>query len=196
MKKAAKPNNGVSAEQARKAVRTLLRYAGDDPTREGLLDTPDRVARAWAEWFGGYHQQPDEVLAATFTEVGGYSGLVQLNGLRLYSHCEHHLAPIVGTVTIAYLPSGKVVGLSKLQRLVDVYGRRLQVQEKLTAQLADAMHHVLQPRGVAVVVRAEHFCMSSRGTCVPGVQTVTSELRGVYLDDASARNEILHLLGL
>lgn len=188
--------NGVSAAEAEAAVRVLLRWAGDDPGREGLLDTPARVARAWAFHGSGYASDPHEVLSAQFEHVGGYQGLVQLNGLRLYSHCEHHLAPIVGEVTIAYLPGERVVGLSKLQRLVNAYGRRLQVQERLTAQLADALDEVLQPRGVVVVVRAEHHCMAGRGVCVPGVKTITSELRGVYLDDERARAEVLRLLGL
>lgn len=188
--------NGVSKDEAMAAVRTLLQYAGDDPDREGLLATPDRVARAWGEWFGGYGLEPAAVLSTTFEDVGGYDGLVMLRNMPFYSHCEHHLAPIVGHASVAYLPNGKVVGLSKLQRVLDAFSRRLQVQEKLTAQVADAVHDVLGARGTVVVLRAEHFCMSSRGTNTPGVSTVTSALRGVYLEHAAARAEVMQLMGL
>ncbi len=178
---------------AEAAVRTLIRWAGDDPAREGLAQTPARVVRAYEEWFAGYGQDPHRMLQTTFGEVGGYDDLVMLRDIPLESTCEHHMAPIRGCVHIAYLPNTKVVGISKLARLVDAYGRRLQIQERLTAELADALDHSLKPRGVAVIVEAEHACMSSRGVRKHAAKLVTRAFRGVYTD-ASPRHEVLDLL--
>lgn len=182
-----------SRAEAEAAVRTLIRWAGDEPAREGLLATPARVVRAYEEWFGGYAQDPDALLARTFEDVGGYDDLVLLRDIPLQSTCEHHMAAITGVVHIAYLPSQRVVGISKLARLVDVLGHRLQIQERLTAQIADTVERVLQPRGVAVMVRASHACMSSRGVHVHGVSMVTRGLRGQFRNEPQ-RAEILALL--
>ena len=184
----------VTREQAEFAVETLLRYMGEDPTREGLAGTPERVINAYAEWFGGYALNPEEVLSTTFKEVGGYDEIVALRGIRLESHCEHHMVPIVGQVHIGYLPGTRVVGLSKLARVVNAYGKRLQVQERLTAEIADAIEQVLAPRGVAVIVEAQHLCVSTRGVHKPGSDMVTSAMRGVFRTNATARAEVLSLL--
>lgn len=181
----------VSRVDAEAAVRTLLRWAGDDPAREGLVDTPLRVARAWREWFSGYNLDPDAYLARTFEEVEGYDEMVVLRDIPFESHCEHHLAPIIGKAHIGYLPGGKVVGISKLARVVEAYARRLQVQEKLTAQIADCIERVLQPRGVGVVIEATHECMTTRGVHTRGVSMVTSTMRGSFRDDARTRAEFL-----
>ena len=181
-------------EAAREAVRTLMRFAGDDPEREGLIDTPDRVVRAWGEWFSGYGSNPDEILSKTFESVGGYDEIVVLRGIRLESHCEHHLAPIVGTASIAYLPGDRVVCLSKLARVLDAYAKRLQVQERLTAQVADSIERVLNPRGVAVLIEASHMCTSTRGVNKPGSVMVTSCMRGLFRESATARAEVMQLL--
>lgn len=181
-------------EDAEQAVRTLLAYAGDDPDREGLLDTPKRVVKAYDEWFGGYEQEPADVLARTFKEVEGYDNIVVLRNMTLRSTCEHHMAPILGRVHVAYLPSDRVVGISKLSRIVRVFARRLQVQEKMTAQVADAIAEHLRPRGVAVVVEAEHLCMTTRGVNEHGTIMVTSAMRGVFRDNAEARAEVLALM--
>jgi GTP cyclohydrolase I len=181
----------VSRTDAEAAVRTLLRWAGDDPAREGLVDTPLRVARAWREWFSGYTLDPDAYLARTFEEVEGYDEMVVLRDIPFESHCEHHLAPIIGKAHVGYLPGGKVVGISKLARVVEAYSRRLQVQEKLTAQIADCIERVLQPRGVGVVIEASHECMTTRGVHTRGVSMVTSTMRGSFRDDPRTRAEFL-----
>ncbi len=182
-------------EEALAAVRTLLRWTGDDPTREGLVDTPKRVIKAYAEWFSGYKEDPEEVLARTFEEVEGYDDIVLLKDIRLESFCEHHMAPIIGTAHVAYLPQGKVVGISKLARLVDLYAKRLQVQEKLTAQIAGTLDKVLQPRGVAVMIEAEHQCMSTRGVNKNGVDTLTTQFTGVFKDDPNMEQRFFRLIG-
>jgi GTP cyclohydrolase I len=181
----------VSRADAEAAVRTLLRWAGDDPSREGLVETPLRVARAWREWFSGYTLDPDAYLRRTFEEVEGYDEMVVLRDIPFESHCEHHLAPIIGKAHVGYLPGGKVVGISKLARVVEAYARRLQVQEKLTAQIADCIERVLQPRGVGVVIEASHECMTTRGVHTRGVSMVTSTMRGCFRDDARTRAEFL-----
>ncbi|MCZ8115529.1 GTP cyclohydrolase I FolE [Silanimonas sp.] len=181
----------ITRTDAEAAVRTLLRWAGDDPAREGLVDTPLRVARAWREWFSGYSLDPDAYLARTFEEVEGYDEMVVLRDIPFESHCEHHLAPIIGKAHVGYLPGGKVVGISKLARVVEAYSRRLQVQEKLTAQIADCIERVLQPRGVGVVIEASHECMTTRGVHTRGVSMVTSTMRGLFRDDARTRAEFL-----
>ena len=177
------------------AVRTLLRWAGDDPAREGLVDTPNRVARAYREFFSGYAQDPQAVLSATFEEAGDYDDMVLVRNIRFESHCEHHLVPIVGLAHIAYLPGKRVVGLSKLARVVDLYAKRLQIQERLTSQIADAIFDALQPRGLAVLIEAQHMCMTTRGVHKPGSTTVTQRLLGQYRTDAPLRKEVLVLLG-
>ncbi len=182
-------------EQAEDAVRTLLRWAGDDPSREGLLDTPSRVARAYREWFCGYEEDPQELLARSFEETDGYDEMVSLRDIRLESTCEHHMAPILGRVHVAYIPDGRVVGISKLARVVDAYAKRLQIQEKLTAQIANTLHEVLKPKGVAVVVEAAHQCMTTRGVHKPGVTMVTSRMLGAFRDDPSTRREFLAMIG-
>jgi GTP cyclohydrolase IA len=176
-------------------VRTLLRWAGDDPDREGLRGTPGRVVRAYAEFFGGYEVDPGEVLRRTFSEVEGYDEMVVLRDIRFESHCEHHLAPIIGKAHVAYLPNGRVVGISKLARLVEAYAKRLQIQEKMTAQIANTIDEVLQPKGVAVVIEAAHQCMTTRGVHKPGVTMVTSRLLGSFRDDPSTRREFLAMIG-
>jgi len=181
----------VTRTDAEAAVRILLRWAGDDPQREGLVETPQRVARAWREWFSGYALDPDAYLTRTFEEVEGYDEMVVLRDIPFESHCEHHLAPIIGKAHIGYLPGGKVVGISKLARVVEAYSRRLQVQEKLTAQIADCIERVLQPRGVGVVIAASHECMTTRGVHTRGVSMVTSTMRGSFRDDARTRAEFL-----
>jgi GTP cyclohydrolase I len=180
--------------EAEEAVRTLLRWAGDDPTREGLLDTPKRVTKAYREWFRGYDEDPEDILARTFEEVEGYDDIVLLKGIRLESYCEHHMAPIIGTAHVAYLPTNKVVGISKLARLVDAYSKRLQIQEKLTAQIADTLTDVLEPRGVAVLIEAEHQCMSTRGVHKHGVDTITTRFTGVFKDDPKMEERFLRLI--
>ncbi|MGY0557580.1 MULTISPECIES: GTP cyclohydrolase I FolE [unclassified Lysobacter] len=187
--------NQPTREQAEAAVRTLLSWAGDDPTREGLLDTPKRVAKAYADWFSGYAMDPDEYLARTFEEVAGYDELIVLRDIRFESHCEHHMAPIIGRAHIGYLPDGKVVGISKLARVVDAYARRLQVQEKMTAQIADCIQRVLNPRGVGVVIEATHGCMTTRGVHKRGVAMITSKMLGGFRDDARTRSEFLQFIG-
>ena len=180
--------------EAEEAVRTLLSWAGDDIGREGLVDTPKRVARAYEEWFSGYSDDPYEFMSRTFREVNGYDEIVALTHIDFNSHCEHHIAPIIGRAHVAYLPRDKVVGISKLVRVVDAYAHRLQVQEKLTAQIADCIAKVLEPRGVAVVVEAAHECMTTRGVGKRNVSTVTSRMLGAFRDDARARAEFLALI--
>jgi GTP cyclohydrolase I len=182
-------------EEVTDAVRTLIRWAGDDPDREGLHDTPQRVGRAWREYFQGYAEDPAEHLSRTFEEVGGYDEIVLLKDIPFQSHCEHHLAPIIGKAAIAYLPQDRVVGISKLARVLHGYARRLQVQERLTAQVADAIWEHLQPKGVAVVIEASHACMSARGVSTPGVLMTTSRMMGTFREDERSRREVLALMG-
>ena len=184
-----------SRAEAEQAVRTLLRWAGDDPTREGLLGTPGRVARAFEEWFAGYDRDPIDYLQRTFEEVENYDEMVVLRDIRFESHCEHHLAPIIGRAHIGYLPSGRVVGISKLARVVELYAKRLQIQEKMTAQIANSIEEVLQPEGVAVVLEATHQCMTTRGVHKSGVTMVTSRMLGAFRDNPSTRREFLTLIG-
>ncbi|HEX6783665.1 MAG TPA: GTP cyclohydrolase I FolE [Sphingomicrobium sp.] len=177
------------------AVRTLIRWAGDDPDREGLLDTPKRVARAWREYAKGYAEDPAVHLRRTFEEVGGYDEIVLLKDIPFQSHCEHHMAPIIGKAAIAYLPNDRVVGISKLARVLHGFARRLQVQERLTAQVADAIWKHLQPKGVAVVIEASHACMTARGVSTPGVMMTTSRMMGTFREDERSRREVLALMG-
>jgi GTP cyclohydrolase I len=181
--------------EAEAAVRTLIRWAGDDPEREGLLDTPKRVARAYEEWFSGYSEDPVDLLARTFEETEGYDEMVVLKDVRFESFCEHHLAPILGTVDVAYLPARRVVGISKIARVIDVFAKRMQIQEKLTAQIANTIEHVLQPKGVAVVVRGQHQCMSTRGVHKTGVTMVTSRMLGAFRENEATRREFLSIIG-
>jgi GTP cyclohydrolase I len=180
---------------AEDAVRTLIQWAGDDPNREGLLGTPDRVVRAWEEFFRGYDEDPEEILTRTFEEIEGYDEMVVLKDIRFESHCEHHLLPIIGLVHVAYLPKTRVVGISKLARLVEAYAKRLQIQEKMTAQIANAIESVLQPNGVAVVIEAEHQCMTTRGIHKPGTTMVTSRMLGGFRSDQKTRREFLAMIG-
>ena len=182
-------------EEAEAAVRLLLRYAGDDPNREGLLGTPARVVRAYDEYFAGYGEDPVELLARTFEETDGYDEMVVLKDIRFESHCEHHMAPIIGKAHVAYLPSTRVVGISKLARLVEVYAKRLQIQEKMTAQIANSLDEVLRPKGVAVVIEAAHQCMTTRGVHKPGVTMVTSRMLGHFRSDPTTRREFLSMIG-
>jgi GTP cyclohydrolase I len=182
-------------DDVQEAVRTLIRWAGDDPTREGLLDTPARVARAWKEYARGYEEDPARHLSRTFDEVGGYDEIVLLRDIPFQSHCEHHLAPIIGKASIAYLPSERVVGISKLARVLHGFARRLQVQERLTAQVADCICEHLKPQGVAVVIEATHACMTARGVHTPGVMMTTSRMMGVFREDERSRREVLALMG-
>jgi GTP cyclohydrolase I len=187
--------NRPTREQAEDAVRTLLLWAGDDPDREGLQETPARVARAYKEFFVGYGVDPLSMLARTFEETDGYDEIVLLRDIRLESTCEHHMAPIIGRVHVAYLPHRRVVGISKLARVVDAYAKRLQIQEKLTAQIANTIQDVLEPRGVAVIVEAAHQCMTTRGVHKPGVTMVTSRMLGAFRDNAATRRELLAMIG-
>ena len=180
---------------AEEAVRTLLRWAGDDPGRAGLLDTPARVARAFEEYFAGYAQDPADILRTTFDEIDGYDEMVLLTDIEFSSHCEHHMAPVVGRAHVAYLPQRRVVGISKLARLVETYARRLQIQERMTVQIADAIQEVLVPRGVAVVIEATHHCMTTRGIHKPGTTMLTSRLTGAFREDPSTRREFFALVG-
>jgi GTP cyclohydrolase I len=189
------PAKTAVPEEVREAVRTLIRWAGDDPDREGLLDTPARVARAWKEYARGYAEDPAHHLSRTFEEVGGYDEIVLLKDIPFQSHCEHHLAPIIGKAAIAYLPGDRVVGISKLARVLHGFARRLQVQERLTAQVADCICEHLQPLGVAVVIEASHACMSARGVATPGVMMTTSRMMGVFREDERSRREVLALMG-
>jgi GTP cyclohydrolase I len=181
--------------EAEEAVRTLLRWAGDDPNREGLVDTPARVARAFDEFFAGYREDPLEYLERTFEQVEGYDEMVVLRDIRMESYCEHHLAPILGKVHIGYLPEHRVVGISKLARVAEAYAKRLQIQEKLTAQIANCIDEVLQPKGVAVVIEAEHQCMTTRGVHKPGVTMTTSRMLGAFRESSDTRREFLTFIG-
>ena len=181
--------------QAEEAVHLLIRWAGDDPTREGLLGTPGRVVRSYEEFYAGYAQDPETMLRTTFEETEGYDEVVLLKGITFQSHCEHHMVPIMGRVYVAYLPDKRVVGISKLARVVEAYAKRLQIQEKMTAQIANAINDVLRPKGVAVVVEAEHQCMTTRGIHKAGVAMVTSTMLGAFRDNPSTRREFLTLIG-
>ncbi len=189
------PTQRPSRDDAEEAVRTLIRWAGDDPTREGLLGTPARVASSFEEYFAGYDIDPLDLLQRTFEEVDGYDEMVLLRDIPFESHCEHHVAPIIGKAHVAYMPRNRVVGISKLARVVDAYARRLQIQEKMTAQVANAIQDVLQPKGVAVVIEAAHQCMTTRGVHRPGVAMVTSRMLGLFRSDARTRREFLALIG-
>jgi GTP cyclohydrolase IA len=183
-----------SREEAEEAVRTLLRWAGDDPAREGLAETPARVVRAYEEFFRGYAEDPFSLLETTFEETDGYDEIVLLRDIRVESTCEHHMAPIIGHAHVAYLPHRRVVGISKLARVVDAYAKRLQIQEKMTAQIANTIAEVLQPRGVAVVVEAQHQCMTTRGVHKPGTMLVTSRMLGAFRDNPDTRKELMAML--
>ncbi|MCE9520867.1 MAG: GTP cyclohydrolase I FolE [Alphaproteobacteria bacterium] len=184
-----------SREDAEHAVETLLRWAGDDPAREGLRDTPARVARAFEDWFSGYGVDPEEYMKRTFEEVEGYDEMIVLRDIRFESHCEHHLAPIIGKAHVGYLPTKRVVGISKLARVVETYARRLQVQEKMNAQIASCIQRVLEPKGVAVVIEAQHQCMTTRGVHKTGVTMVTSSMLGAFRKDPLTRREFLTIIG-
>ncbi len=184
-----------SREEAEAAIKLLIRWAGDDPEREGLLGTPERVARAYEEFFAGYDEDPVHILERTFEETDGYDEMVVLRDIRLESHCEHHMVPIIGKAHVAYLPGKRVVGISKLARVVEIYAKRLQIQEKLTAQVANTIQTVLQPRGVAVVIEAAHQCMTTRGIHKPGVTMVTSRMLGMFREDPRTRQEFMTMIG-
>jgi GTP cyclohydrolase I len=186
----------VTRDDALNAVRTLLRWAGDEPTREGLLDTPRRVVDAYAEWFSGYHEDPQDYLKRTFEEVGGYDEMIVLRDIKFESFCEHHIAPIIGRAHIGYVPNGKVVGISKLARVVNAFAHRLQVQEKLTAQIAHCIDAVLKPRGVGVVIDASHGCMTTRGVHERGVSMITSQMLGSFREDPRTRAEFLKFIDI
>ncbi len=188
--------NGITRDQAESAVRVLLKWSGDDPTREGLIDTPRRVADAYGDWFSGYAIDPSEYMRRTFEEVAGYDELIVLRDIEFESHCEHHMAPIIGRAHVGYLPSDKVVGISKLARVVEAYARRFQVQEKLTAQIARCIEDVLKPRGVGVVIDATHQCMTTRGIHKTGVSMITSKMLGSFRDDARTRSEFLAFINI
>jgi len=177
------------------AIRTIIRFTGEDPERDGLKDTPSRVAKAYEEYFKGYDQDPDAILKKTFEEIEGYDEMIVLRGIRFESHCEHHMAPIVGQAWVGYIPNGRVVGISKLARVVDAYAKRLQIQEKMTAQIANTIERVLQPAGVAVVIKAQHHCMTTRGVHKPDTDMVTSRMLGVFRDNPATRQEFLTMVG-
>ena len=183
-----------SAEEAMEAVKTLLAYAGDDPLREGLLETPKRVIKSYDEFFGGYQEDPEEVLAKTFEQVEGYDEMVIVKGIRVESHCEHHMAPIIGVAHVGYIPDNRVVGISKLARIVDIFGKRLQTQETMTAQVADTINNGLKPKGGAVVIDAAHQCMTTRGSHKTETSTVTSRMLGAFKENASTRTEFMNLI--
>ena len=183
-------------EQAEKAVKTLIEWAGDDPTREGLIETPKRVVKAYEQFFEGYDLDPEEILRKTFEEVEGYDEMVIVKDIRLESHCEHHIVPILGKAQIGYIPNNRVVGISKLARIVDVFGKRLQTQETMTSQIANVIQKVLDPKGVAVVIDASHQCMTTRGVHKPESSTVTSAMKGIFKENAVTRNEFLSFVTL
>ena len=195
LKKNIKCRNSLTEEEVQEAVRTLITWAGDDPTREGLLDTPKRVLKAFNEFFSGYREDPDKILSKTFEEVAGYDEMVVIKNIRLESHCEHHMVPILGTAHVAYIPEKRVVGISKLARIVDCYAKRLQTQETLTAQIAACIQRVLLPRGVAVVIDASHQCMTTRGVHKTSANTITSRMLGIFRTDARTRMEFLNFIG-
>ena len=188
-------NEKPTREEAEKAIRTMLLWAGDDPSREGLVDTPARVVRAFEDWFSGYNEDPEEYMRRTFEEVEGYDDMIVLRDIRFESHCEHHLAPIIGKAHVGYLPNNKVVGISKLARVVEAFARRLQVQEKMNAQIANTIQNVLDPKGVAVVIEATHQCMTTRGVHKTGVSMVTSTMLGEFRKNPLTRREFLSVIG-
>jgi len=190
------PTSKPTRKEAEDAVRTLISWAGDDPKREGLLETPKRVVKSYEEFYDGYGQDPAEILSKVFEEIEGYDEIVLVKDILLESHCEHHMVPILGKAHVAYLPDKRVVGLSKLARVVDLYAKRLQTQETMTAQIADTINEVLKPKGVAVVIDAEHQCMSSRGVAKKGTSTVTSRMLGVFRDNQKSRMEFMNLIAL
>jgi len=195
MKKVTKLKTPVpSMEEAKDAVRTLIAWAGDDPDREGLIETPDRVARAYQEFFAGYHDDPEEILSKTFEEVEGYDEMVIVKNIRLESHCEHHIVPILGKAHVGYLPNKRIVGISKLARVVDIFGKRLQTQEVMTAQIANVINEVLEPKGVAVVMNAKHQCMTTRGVHKPESSTITSTMLGAFRENPDTRAEFMNLI--
>ena len=183
-----------SNAEAEKAVRTLISFVGENPDREGLLDTPKRVVKAYRDWYAGYDQDPKEFLSKTFSETGGYDEIVMLKDIRVESHCEHHMAPFIGSAHVAYLPNKRVVGISKLARVTRIFSKRMQVQEKLTAEIANCLQEVLKPRGVAVVIEAQHECMTTRGINEPGISMVTSQLLGKFRTDPSTRKEFYSMI--
>jgi GTP cyclohydrolase I len=189
------PAERPSREEVEDAVRTIIRWAGDDVTRDGLHETPARVAKAYSEYFKGYGEDPEEILNKTFEEIEGYDEMIVLRGIRFESHCEHHMAPIIGRAWVAYIPNGRVVGISKLARVVDAFAKRLQIQEKMTAQIANTIDTVLKPQGVGVIIKAEHHCMTARGVHKPGTDLVTSRMLGVFRDNAITRQELLAMAG-
>ena len=193
-KKVTKAFSKPSRKEAEKAVRTLIKWAGDNPEREGLLETPERVVKSYEEFYGGYEMNPDEILLKTFGEVEGYDEMVIVKDIRVESHCEHHMVPILGVAHVAYIPNKRIVGLSKLTRVVDVYSKRLQVQEKMTAQIAGTIYRVLKPKGVGVVIEAAHQCMSTRGTHKTETVTVTSQMIGVFQKNQKTRAEFMNLI--
>lgn len=197
MTKSSKNNKSAStkpsAEEVQKAFRTIIQWTGDNPDRPGLVETPARVTRAFTEFFSGYDQDPRAILQKTFDEINGYDEMVLLRGIRYESHCEHHMAPIIGKAWVAYVPRGKVVGISKLARVVDAYAKRLQIQEKMTAQIANVIQEVLDPEGVAVVLKGEHHCMTTRGVHKPGTDMVTSRMLGCFRENPMTRQEFLSL---
>ena len=190
------PMKKPTEKEIHEAVRKLLLWAGDDPDREGLVGTPDRVARAYKEFFAGYEQDPEEILRTTFEEVEGYDEMVLVKDIGVESHCEHHMVPIIGRAHIAYIPNNRVVGISKLARVVDIFAKRLQIQEKMTAQIANSIENVLKPKGIAVVIDASHQCMTTRGVNKPESSTVTRAMRGVFKDNPRTRNEFLSFINL
>jgi len=190
------PMKKPTEKEIHEAVRKLLLWAGDNPDREGLVGTPDRVARAYKEFFAGYEQDPEEILRTTFEEVEGYDEMVLVKDIGVESHCEHHMVPIIGRAHIAYIPNNRVVGISKLARVVDIFAKRLQIQEKMTAQIANSIENVLKPKGIAVVIDASHQCMTTRGVNKPESSTVTSAMRGVFKDNPRTRNEFLSFINL
>ena len=192
--KKAIPISRPSPEEAMEAVKTLLAFAGDDPSREGLVETPKRVIKAYGEFFAGYDEDPEEVLSKTFEQVEGYDEMVIVKGIRVESHCEHHMVPILGVAHVGYIPDQRVVGISKLARIIDIFGKRLQTQETMTAQVADTINKVLKPKGVAVVIDAAHQCMTTRGVGTPGISMVTSQLLGKFRTDASTRREFYSMI--
>ena len=195
MKKVTKLKTPVpSMEEAKDAVRTLIAWAGDDPEREGLIETPDRVARAYQEFFAGYHDDPEEILSKTFEEVEGYDEMVIVKDIRVESHCEHHIVPILGKAHVGYLPNKRIVGISKLARVVDIFGKRLQTQEVMTAQIANVINEVLEPKGVAVVMNAKHQCMTTRGVHKPESSTITSTMLGAFRENPDTRAEFMNLI--
>ena len=189
-----KKNKKPSRTEAEAAVKTLLAWAGEDVKREGLKDTPKRVVKAYEDWFSGYNEDPKEVLKKTFSELNGYDEIIMLRDIRIESHCEHHIAPFIGSAHVAYLPKKRVVGISKIARITKIFSKRMQVQEKLTAQIANCIQEVLKPRGVAVVVEAQHQCMTTRGINTPGISMVTSQLLGKFRTDASTRREFYSMI--